>query len=150
LRSRTRAGRVLRSCALTLLPSCAPVLLRSRAFTLLCSYPLMLLSALWICLRFRVEDLGFLPLSASNLLPMRLAQPALVWSRNSRRRSSSVEISLVQHSHTTKICQPRRLNALIFLRARSTFPLRFFSQNRQFVLGLTRPYLQRCICQKQP
>ena len=71
-------------------------------------------------------------------------------ARNSRRRYSSFIISRVQHSQTTSTLQPISRRALMFLRSRSTFPVRFFSQNSALVEGRTRPYLQRCMCQKQP
>ena len=71
-------------------------------------------------------------------------------SRNSRTRASSLGTSLVQHSHTIKTFQPMRLIKRTFLRNLSTFPARFCAQNFLFVFGVTRPYLQRCMCQKQP
>jgi hypothetical protein len=71
-------------------------------------------------------------------------------SRKWRIRDFKRDSSRVQHSQTTSTFQPRCLRAFTFLRSLSTFPPRFFSQKLLFVAGRTRPYLHRCICQKQP
>lgn len=64
-----------------------------------------------------------------------------------RYRRSGV---LVQHSHTLNTRHPCFRSFRMLRLSRCTFPLRFVCQNSAFVAGINLPYLQRCMCQKQP
>ena len=57
---------------------------------------------------------------------------------------------LIQHSQTTNTFHPSFLSKDKFFLSRPTFPSLLFCQNSALVCGFTLPYLQLCMCQKQP
>ena len=62
----------------------------------------------------------------------------------------SLFTSPISHSHIMSTFQPSRSSSAVLRRSRRTFPRRFSSQNLLLVFGLTLPYRQLWMCQKQP